>query len=63
MKFRVFKNMNIKLIKNECVGIKGDSGTGKSTLVDILSGLLSIQSGKILVDDKRIKKEKFKFLD
>ncbi len=53
----VFKNMNLIINKNTCVGIKGDSGSGKSTLVDILSGLLSIQSGKILVDDKELKKE------
>ena len=57
----VFKNMNLIINKNRCVGIKGDSGTGKSTLVDILSGLLSIQSGKILVDDKELKKENLNF--
>ena len=57
----VFKNMNLIINKNRCVGIKGDSGTGKSTLVDILLGLLSIQSGKILVDDKELKKENLNF--
>ena len=38
------------------VGIIGKSGTGKTTLVNILIGLLSPTRGKILVDEVDISK-------
>ena len=36
----VLKNLNFKIYKGESVGVIGKSGSGKSTFVDILSGLL-----------------------
>ena len=39
------------------VGIIGKSGTGKTTLVNILIGLLSPTRGKILVDEVDISKK------
>jgi ABC-type multidrug transport system fused ATPase/permease subunit len=44
-------NINFDIKKGESIGIIGESGAGKSTLVDILLGLLSPDSGGILVDD------------
>lgn len=46
----IFNNFNLKIIKNQSVGIVGKSGSGKSTLMDIMLGLLHPQNGKILVD-------------
>jgi len=40
--------------KGESIGIVGESGAGKTTLVDIMLGLLHVQSGNILVDGKSI---------
>jgi len=49
---KIFNNLNLNLIKNKKYFIKGDSGVGKSTLVDILSGLTTPSSGNIFVDNK-----------
>ena len=35
----IFEKANITIKKGEIVGIYGESGVGKSTLVDIISGI------------------------
>jgi subfamily B ATP-binding cassette protein MsbA len=40
--------MNIP--KNKSIGIVGESGAGKTTLFDIITGMLTLQTGKICVD-------------
>ena len=40
------------IIKNEIIGLKGDLGVGKSTLANILLGLIYPEKGKILIDKK-----------
>ncbi len=52
-KNHVFKNFNYKINKNEILGVIGESGTGKSTLVDLLTGITEPQSGQILIDGKQ----------
>jgi len=42
--------ISFNVYKGECIGIMGASGSGKSTLADILLGLLTPASGRILVD-------------
>lgn len=49
---KIFNNLNLNLIKNKKYFLKGDSGVGKSTLVDILSGLTTPNSGNVFVDNK-----------
>ena len=36
----VFNNINFDLEKNDCIGIIGESGSGKTTFVDMMLGLL-----------------------
>ena len=50
------KNINLKLEQNKFVGIKGETGAGKSTLVDIISGLLRPDSGTFIIDGESQKK-------
>ena len=51
------KDINIKILKGQKVGIIGSTGSGKSTLVDFLMGLLPFNEGEILIDDKPLSYE------
>ncbi|MDD3139987.1 MAG: ABC transporter ATP-binding protein [Lachnospiraceae bacterium] len=46
----VFKDISITIKKGESVGFIGASGAGKTTLADIILGLMRPKKGKILVD-------------
>ncbi len=50
----IFTKANMVIPKGKSVGIMGPSGAGKSTVVDILLGLLHVQSGEILCDGANI---------
>ena len=50
----VLKDINLKINKGEMVGIIGQTGSGKSTLIDIIMGLLKPSSGSLLIDDKNL---------
>ena len=50
-KFEVFKNLNFKINKGESIAIIGANGTGKSTLLNLISGLIEPTKGKILLDN------------
>ncbi|MDP2194255.1 MAG: ABC transporter ATP-binding protein, partial [Alphaproteobacteria bacterium] len=43
-------NVSLTIKKGQCIGIVGETGSGKSTLVDIILGLLKPIEGSILVD-------------
>jgi len=47
---KVLFDINLAIQKNKCIGIVGESGAGKTTLFDILTGLLTPQYGKISID-------------
>lgn len=46
------KKINLTIKHNTTIGFVGTTGAGKSTLVDIIMGLLKSQSGMILIDDE-----------
>lgn len=48
----IFSDLNLTINYGEVVGIIGESGSGKSTLVDLLSGLISPNSGEIKIDEE-----------
>jgi len=51
-KSKILTNFSKIIYKNQILGISGSSGSGKSTLIDLLTGLLTPTSGKILIDNK-----------
>ena len=51
---RVVKNFSMKVLDNEMVAIVGKKGSGKSTLMNMLGGLIRPDSGTITVDGHRI---------
>ena len=53
---KTLMDISIAVKHNESVGFIGTSGAGKSTLVDVILGLLTPSSGKVMVDKKDIKK-------
>ncbi len=48
-------NINMKFPKNHKIGMVGSSGAGKSTIIDILLGLILPSNGMIKIDDKELK--------
>ena len=47
----ILENINLKINKGSFIGIRGESGEGKSTLVHIIMGLLNPRKGKIFIDN------------
>jgi len=57
---KILNKFNYDIIKGEKVAIKGQTGSGKSTLINIISGLLNPTDGRILIDDTPINPENLK---
>lgn len=50
----VLDNINFNITKGQSIAFVGESGGGKTTMVDIILGLLKPQAGQVLVDGKDI---------
>ena len=59
----IFSNFNLKINKGDKICILGKSGEGKTTLVELISGLLKPNNGKIILDDKKIFNSNFEYLN
>ena len=53
---RAVKNVSLKLSEGEIFGIAGESGSGKTTVANLLMGLTELSSGKIIFLNKEIYK-------
>ena len=52
------KNINLEINKHEIIGLIGQTGSGKSTLVQLLNGLLIPTNGDVFVDGVNTKEKK-----
>lgn len=52
----IFDHADMEIPIGQAVGIVGTSGAGKTTIVDILLGLLRLQNGQILADGVEVRK-------
>ena len=46
---KLLNNLNLQIKENECLGIIGKSGSGKSTFLDLITGIIKPQKGEILI--------------
>jgi ABC-type multidrug transport system fused ATPase/permease subunit len=49
-------NISLNISKGESIGFIGSTGSGKSTLINVILGLLPVDSGRLTVDGKSIYK-------
>ena len=59
---QVLKNINLKIPKGKTVALVGQSGSGKSTMVDLLPRYYDVENGEITIDGVNIKDMKVKSL-
>lgn len=59
---KILKNINLSIKENEIVSIIGSSGVGKSTLFNLIAGILELQNGEILIDNDKNYKNKVAYM-
>ncbi len=55
-KLQVIQELSVRMRLGECIALIGPNGCGKSTLIKSILGMVLVDGGTILVDDKIIKK-------
>jgi len=51
----ILKNINLKIPEGMTIGIMGPTGSGKTTLVNLISRLLELRQGSLTIDGREIK--------
>jgi len=51
---RVINNLNFSIKKGMKIGLEGSSGAGKTTFLDVITGLVQPTTGEILLDGKTV---------
>ena len=54
----LFNNFNLFVPKGQFVSVVGSNGSGKTTMLNLISGTMGIEGGKIILDDKDISSQK-----
>ncbi len=58
----LYEDFNLDIPKNKIVSVFGPNGCGKSTLINMIAGLVPIDSGEILFDGKSLKDTKIGYV-
>lgn len=56
---KFINNLNLNIENGEMLGIMGNTGCGKSTLVQLIAGLIKPDNGQIIIDGDNITNKKF----
>lgn len=59
---KVLKNINFSIPRGKIIGLLGKNGTGKTTLIKLINDLLTLDSGEILINGKKIGVESKKII-
>ena len=59
---KVLKNINFSIPRGKIIGLLGKNGTEKTTLIKLINDLLTLDSGEILIDGKKIGVESKKII-
>ena len=51
---RILNRINLKIPRNQTIAIVGESGSGKTTLINVLTGLLKPNEGRLLIDGSNL---------
>lgn len=58
----ILKDINLQVTSGEVVSILGPSGVGKSTLFNLIAGILEVQSGRIILDGEENPKGRVSYM-
>jgi len=56
---KILEDVSFKIFKGQTIGINGKTGSGKSTLVDLILGLLKPDNGEVLINNEKINENSF----
>ena len=56
----VLNDLSIHIKRNQSIGIIGETGSGKTTLIDVMLGLLTPQGGGVYYNGESLKEEVLK---
>ncbi len=56
------KDISFKITQNEILGLLGPNGSGKTTTIGMMLGLLKPSNGNVLIDGKNIEKNRIEIL-
>ena len=58
----IYRNFNLELREGEFVSIFGPNGCGKSTFINLISGIIPMDAGTVLYDGKTIEKTRMSYV-
>lgn len=59
---KVLKDVNFSIPRGKIIGLLGKNGSGKTTLIKLINDLLTLDSGEVLIDGKKIGVESKKII-
>lgn len=59
---KVLKSINFSISRGRIIGLLGKNGAGKTTLIKLINDLLTLDSGEILIDGKKVGVESKKII-